>query len=133
MSTFIEDVRNGRVSPPTGKGFNPSLWSEVKHDKTRDVRDRQFAEAGLFFFNQLEEVRRRLPDTFTSFAQSPSESIRLIIGFQNRDFRRVGNSIEALTSQIAGPAYLESLMATEVQDDMQGTVSVDDSLTVDAT
>jgi hypothetical protein len=136
MSTFIEDVRNGRngrVSPPTGKEFNPSLWSEVKHDKTRDVRDRQFAEAGLFFFNQLEEVRRRLPDTFTSFAQSARESIRLIIGFQNRHFRRVQNSTEALMGKIEGPAYLESLMATEVQDDVQGTVSVDDSLAVDAT
>lgn len=133
MSTFIEDVRNGRVSSPTGKEFHSSLWSEIKQDKTRDVLDRQFAEAGLFFFNQLEEVRRRLFDTFTSFAQSPGESIRLIIGFQNRDFRRVQNSTEALVGKIEGSAYLESLMATEVQDDVQGTVSMDDSLAVDAT
>jgi hypothetical protein len=133
MSTFIEDVRNNRVSSPTRKEFNPSLWGEVKHDKTRDVRDRQFAEAGLFFFNQLEEVRCRLLDTFPLFTQSPSEAIRLIIGFQNCDFRRVQNSTEARTGQTAGPAYLESLMATEVEDDVQGTVSVDDSLAVDAT
>jgi hypothetical protein len=89
MSTFIEDVRSRRVHPPTNQKFDPSVWSAAKGDKTTDDRDRQFAEAGLFFFSQLEEVRTRLPNTLSPFARSPMESLRLIIGFQNLDFRKM--------------------------------------------
>lgn len=134
MSTFIDDVRNDRIGPPTSKKFDPAIWSEVKNDTTRDVSDRQFAQAGLFFFAQLNEARRRF-DAFTSFAQSPRESIRLVTGFQNYSFRKLQNSTEARLANLNdhGPAYLESLMSAEIQDDVQGTVSVDDSLAVDAT
>src|ERR1700676_2879205 len=91
MSTFIEDVRSRRVHPPTNQKFDPLVWSAAKNDKTTDDRDRQFAEAGLFFFSPLEEVRTRLPNTLNPFARSPMESLRLIIGFQNLDFRKMQN------------------------------------------
>jgi hypothetical protein len=80
MSNFIEEVRLNQVIPPTQKGFEPSLWKQVNSDETVSDRDRHFAEAGLFFFNQLEKVRSQWPETFDPFAQSPGESIRLIVG-----------------------------------------------------
>jgi hypothetical protein len=133
MSTFIEDVRSRRVHPPTNQKFDPSLWSAAKNDKTTDDRNRQFAEAGLFFFSQLEEVRTRLPNTLNPFARSPMESLRLIIGFQNLDFRKMQNWTDSFLLQPGGPAYIESRMSAEVEDPVQGCVSVDDSLGVDAT
>ena len=132
MSTFIEDVRNARVSPPTGRGFDPSLWTDVKNDSARDDVDRKFAAAALFFSSQLEEVRRRSGARFFALADSSNEVIRLILGFQNRDFRRIQNLTDSARQNAAGPAYLESLMAAEVEDDVRGTSLVDDSLGVDA-
>ena len=89
------------------------------------------AAAGLFFFSQLEEIRHRLGGRLSALACSSDEAIRLILGFQNRDFRRRQSSTDALTQSAAGPTYLESLMAAEVEDDVRGVTFVDDSLAVD--
>jgi hypothetical protein len=132
MSNFIEDVRLNQVIPPTQRGFEPSLWEKVKNDETVSDRDRHFAEAGLFFFNQLEKLRSQWPETFDPFAQSPGESIRLIVGFQNRRFRKIQSAPDATVQSARKPAFLESLMmSAEVPDDMFGSIRADDSLPVD--
>lgn len=132
MSNFIEEVRGNEVIPPTQMGFEPSLWEKVKNDETVSDRDRHFAEAGLFFFNQLEKVRSQLPETFDPFAQSPGESIRLIVGFQNRRFRKIQRACDVIMLSARRPAFLESLMmSAEVPDDIFGSIRADDSLPVD--
>ncbi len=61
-ASFIGQVREGKVLPPTARGFDPAVWSAAYDTHMADVRDAPLHAAGLWFHEALSRRWRLFAD-----------------------------------------------------------------------
>ncbi len=110
MGTFTESVRSGGTKAPQQRGFKLSSWEAAfKKLDAGDGEDRDLFEAGLWFSNEFDQVRKITEEGLSTFRwSSPRDRLLAIVGYATREWRVLKNYVAEQMKKTKGAGYFPS-------------------------
>jgi len=96
MSDFVRKVQRGEVAQPTQWGFSREQWrNEFNKTNNPSGRDNDLFDAGLWFFDQFEDIRTHLRSADLDEI-GRMDLVRMYCGLANHDFVHLSRESRAL-------------------------------------
>jgi hypothetical protein len=100
-TSFVEKVREGRVVPPTGRGFHPDEWTAERSTFRAGLEDDALHATGLWLHEALTSRWQRIEELGFS-ALNPAFTYQLIALAANKDELTISAQFDAAIAD-AGP------------------------------
>lgn len=110
MGKFTESVRSGDTKAPQQRGFKASNWEAAfKKLDAGDGEDKDLFEAGLWFSNEFDQVRKITEEGLSTFRwSSPRDRLLAIVGYATREWRVLKNCVAEQMKKTKGVGYFPS-------------------------